>query len=167
MNAYLSRTLIAVAFAAASIFAIERYVAVSAQQAEIQKLRESLNGAKHLAADHPGAFRNAATPAGRASMKSLFQDASNRHGITVAYISEAVRDAGDKIKERTVTARATNVPHAKLVALLSDLETLGGGARVKEIRVKPAAVGNGIYQEVESIVAFRWVEEKPRSEPRR
>lgn len=157
----------AIAFASligTGAFAVNRFVALD-EATTTQTLRmEELDEAQHLVQAHPEAFGINSVAAVKSDLKGLVQQSSSRNGVVLMYLSETERDAGERIKERNVVARVVNVPHAKLVAFLSDLENLGGGARIKEIRLKPAADRSDVYQEAETVLALRWVTE---SEPKK
>jgi hypothetical protein len=156
-----SRSFLSVIVFAACIgaggFAFNRYMAMDEAQSSHTSRLEDLDEARHLFQSRPEAFGVNAGTAAKSDLKGLVQQSSSRNGVVLMYLTETERDAGEKIKERNVVARAVNVPHAKLVAFLADLENRGGGARVKEIRLKPALDHSDVYQEAEAVLALRWI----------
>jgi hypothetical protein len=149
---------------AAGAFAFNRFMALEEAQAANALRMDELEEARHLVQSHPEAFGVNASAVAKSDLKGLVQQSSSRNGVVLMYLTETERDAGEKIKERNVVARAVNVPHAKLVAFLADLEKQGNGARIKEIRLKPATDRSDVYQEAETVLALRWVTE---SEPKK
>lgn len=153
---------IVAALIGAGIFAFERFMALDEARAAHALRMEELDEARHLVHSHPEAFGVNSAASAKTDLKGLVQQSSSRNGVVLMYLSETERDAGEKIKERNVVARAVNVPHAKLVAFLADLENRGGGARIKEIRLKPALDRSDVYQEAETVLALRWVNDSDR-----
>jgi hypothetical protein len=150
-----SGTLVLIALAIATAFAIDRYLAMTSAQELVNARVEMLSEAQQLAARQSGIFSPGAAKVQTTSLKTLVQDVNARHGLTVTYMNENERDIGDKIRERTVLTRSINVPHEKLIAVLAELESRSGGARMKEIRVKPSSDRTNLYDEVETVLALR------------
>lgn len=143
----------------AVVFAVTRYFAYQESQETFTECLTNLQDAHGMAARHKDLFEANKLNAGRNDLKAIVQESGARNGVPLIYLNETERDSGDKVRERNVTARAVNVPHSKLVTFLVDLETRGGGARIKEIRLKPSADKAGVYQEAESVLAIRTVVE--------
>ena len=153
--------LVALALIGAATFALDRYFALDAARSSLGEQMLQLERACQLARTHPQSLGTTANGA-KTDLKALVQQSSARQGIVLTHLSETEHEAGEKVKERTISARAANVPHTAMVAFLADLESRGGGARVKEIRLKPAVDNGGMYQEAESVLAVRWVADDPK-----
>jgi hypothetical protein len=141
-------------------FAIERYGSMGEARAASTTAMEQVSKAQEMAWEHPEAYGVNANQGAKTDLKRMVQEAGARNGVSLLYLSETERDAGDSVRERNVMSRLVNVPHAKLVAFLADLESKGGGARIKEIRIKPALDRSDVYQEAEAILAIRWLTPK-------
>lgn len=152
-------SLVFAALIGSGAYAFNRLMALDDAQAAHVLRMEELDEARHLVQAHPEAFGANSGNSTKTDLKGLVQQSSSRNGVVLMYLTETERDAGEKIKERNVVARAVNVSHAKLVAFLADLENRGGGARIKEIRLKPATDRSDVYQEAETVLALRWVTE--------
>jgi hypothetical protein len=153
--------IVAAGVAAALAFAINRYVEMESLRSDLLESKEELAEAQHMVSAHPEAFDVDANSASKADLKALVQKSAARIGVPIAYLNETERDAGEKVRERDVYARAINVSHTSLIAFLADLEANGGGARIKEIHVKIAPDRSDMYLEAESILAIRWLVEPP------
>jgi hypothetical protein len=141
----------------ATFFAVDRYAAMEEARTATTAAHEQLALAQDIAQRHPEAFGVNANHSAVADLKRLVQDSAARNGVSLLYLTETERDAGESIRERNVLARLVNVPHDKLVSLLADLETKGGGARIKEIRIKPSIARSDVYQEAEAVLTVRWI----------
>lgn len=139
---------------AAALFAVERYSAYAPLRAERTLRAAQLDEARRIAAANPEPFGSKAASAPSAGLKEMVQAAAARHNIPVTYLNESEKDLAKGVRETAVAARAANVPHASLVAFLGDLEARGGGARIKEIRIKPAKDRGGQYEEAEIVYAI-------------
>lgn len=150
------------AFVFATYFAVDRFAALDDARTASTLAQEQLASAQEMAHRHPEAFGLNANRGSSVDLKRLVQDSSARNGVSLLYLNETERDAGESIRERNVLARLVNVPHDKLVTLLADLETNGGGARIKEIRIKPSPARSDIYQEAEAVLTIRWINDAPK-----
>ncbi len=134
-------------------FAIERGIACAAvrdvRRAAVRELEEAIQ----LTARHPGAFGDQAPVAADAPLKSLAQEVAAKHGVAVAFLSESEREADGGRRERQVIVRLTHPAHRKLVGFLGELESRGGGARIKEIHVRPSSSKSDHYEEAEVVVS--------------
>lgn len=144
---------VALGLAGAGGYSVDRYLALDNLRAEHTLRVESLNEAAGLMERHTEAFEQRSAPA---DLKTVVQQASARNKIALSHLSEVEREAGEKTRERNVYARLVDVPHAKLVAFLADLELNGRGARIKDIRLVPDASRSDYYKEAESTLCVRW-----------
>jgi len=151
-----SSAVAALVLATAVCFAVFEYVSYTEARDSFNDRMERLQDAQAMASKHSQIFRTG-TATVRKDLKGLVQEVGAKNGISIIYLNETERDAGDMVRERNVVARAVNVPHAKLVTFLADLESRGNGARIKEIRLKPALDKSDVYQEAESVLAVRSV----------
>ena len=142
-------------FAAAAFFCIDRYVFMTSAKAALAEKQEGLAKAKQLYSANPHLFGT--SDKSKIELKVLVQEASARTGVSLSFLTETEKEIGDGIKEKNVQCRAVNVPQAKLVSFLADLESRSGGARIKELRLKPAAEQSDVFQEAESVLAVRYV----------
>jgi hypothetical protein len=147
--------IVTLAFIAASAFAINRYVALDEARCAATESKEQILEAQRLMNAHPEAFGDRSGNPAKSDLKRLVLDSGARNGIALRYLTETERDAGEKVHERDVLSRMINVPHDKLVLFLADLEANGSGARIKEIRLKPASDKSNVYQEAETVLAIR------------
>lgn len=132
------------------IFAVERYTAYLPVSAEAGLRQVQLEEAQRMATAYPDAFGNRAE---EVNLKATVQAAVARQGISVTYLSESEKDLGKNLREYSVLTRAVNVPHAKLVTFLAELEAKGGGAHIKEIHLKPSKSHSEVYEEAETVVS--------------
>ncbi|HEX7900580.1 MAG TPA: hypothetical protein VF950_22635 [Planctomycetota bacterium] len=134
-------------------FAIERGLAHSttraARSAAVTELAEALK----LAAKHPGAFGAAGLAPGESALKALAQDMATQRGLSIGFLSESEREAERGRQERQVIVRLVHPAHGSLVRFLGDLEAQGGGAKIKEIHVRPSTTRADHYEEAEVVVA--------------
>ena len=144
-----------------SIFTVSRYAEYDAAQSQLEESRALIQEAQSLASNHPDAYGANASGGTKLDLKQLVQESAAGNGISILYLSETERDAGESIRERNVLTRAVNVPHQQLIAFMAELEARGGGARIKEIRIKPKGDKTDTYQEAEIVLAVRWLVEKP------
>jgi len=151
--------IVALLLLGAALFAMDRYVRMEQAHQDLNLRNEELDEARRLLRTFPDTFVNTGTDS-PVDLKTIIQQSSARNGIAVMYLSETERDAGEKIKERSVIARLVNVPHQKLVTFLQELEQESRGARIKELRLKPSANRSDVYQEAESVLAIRWLNER-------
>jgi hypothetical protein len=143
---------------AAMLLAVDRYDAYAEANSDLEAVLRSLARARALRGDQPGAFLvEHEHGAGKEGLKSLVQTCGTNLGLGLAYLSETEREAGKGIWERQVHCRLVGVPHEKLVAFLTSLEAAGHGAKLKEIRLKPAKDSGSVYEEAEALVAVRWL----------
>jgi len=141
--------LVAVAFAA------DRYLAYRAAREERDASVAQLETALGLLKAHAEDFDANATKGKRVGLKTLVQESGARSGVTLVYVTESEKEAGKGLRERSVTARMGAVRQEKLVAFLSDVEDRGGGAKVRELRLKPDKAQSGLYQAAECVVSLR------------
>jgi len=137
------------ALGAGAFAALERYSAYAPVQAQAELRQVQTEEAQRIGVAYPDAFGAQAVPM---PLKSTVQAAVARHGVSVTFLAESEKDLGKGLRERNVIARLVNVPQAKLVAFLADMEAQGG-ARVKELQLKPAKDRSGSYEEAEAVVS--------------
>jgi hypothetical protein len=142
------------ALAGAFFFALDRYAAAGATHDAMQSALDGIADCERMAKSHPGAFGKGGTPIDVA-LKPLVQEASARQSINLSYLSEIEKDVEGGARERSVYARAANVPHDRLVALLCELEARGGGAKIKEINLTISKENGGVYAEVNTVLSKR------------
>ena len=140
--------------AAAFYFAFERYSASAAARVELQDSLDGIDDCSRMARTHPGAFGKITAPV-EVALKPLVQELCARQAIGLSYLSEIEKDVEDGARERSVYARAANVPHDRLVALLAELEARGGGAKIKEINLTLSKENGGVYAEVNTVFSKR------------
>jgi hypothetical protein len=153
------------AVAGAGGFAADRYAAAASARREREDAQQSLKKAVALAAEHPRAFGpDAPTPGGDSSLKTLAQEAATGRNVSLGYLSESERDTDKGKRERQVLVRLVNAGHPNLVLFLQDLETRGGGAKIKELHVRPSREVPDAYEEVE-IVLSKTISVAPEKKP--
>jgi hypothetical protein len=135
-------------------FAVERYLKMSETQEALDAVIIDLTEAQALSARHPEVF-GAAIDTQQASLKPLVQEIGARHGVSLAFLTETEKESGEGIRERSVLCRAVNVEQDKLVKFLFDLEKNGRGARLRELRLKPAPERGDMFQEAEGVLTIR------------
>ncbi len=153
----MSRTTAYLALAASfllggAVFAIERSLALSQARESRETATRELEDALKLAARHPGAFGAGAAPAGESALKTLAQDLAAKRSLAIGFLSETDREAERGRRERQVIVRLVHPVHGNLVRFLGDLEAQGGGARIKEIHVRPSTSEADRYEEAEVVV---------------
>lgn len=161
MSKVLFPSLVVICLVGVSVFTGSRYAEFDAARAQLEESRELLQEARGLANNHPEAYGPNASGGTKLDLKQLVQESGAKNGISILYLSETERDAGESVRERNVLTRTVNVPHSQLIAFMADLEARGGGARIKEIRIKPKGDKADTYQEAEIVLAVRWLLEKP------
>ena len=146
----LSWTLL-VALLASAGFLVDGALAANARlrtrDAALRKLRE----ARALALRHPTVFRGESAPSQDVPLKALVQKSARKHGLRIAFLSEAEREAGKGVRERQVSVRFTGSPHSKFVLFLLELEEEGAGAKVKELHLRPSKDTSDVYQDGEIV----------------
>jgi hypothetical protein len=153
--------LAALAVVAAGGFAADRYGAARAAREEREDAQRSLEKAVSLAAEHPRAFGpQAILPATDSALKTLAQEFAAGRNVTIGYLTESERETDKGRRERQVLVRLVNPGHPNLILFLQDLETRGGGARVKEIHVRPSREIPDAYEEAEIVLSKIVAEEK-------
>jgi len=153
-NAAFALTLAALAVCAAAGYAADRYSAAKSAREGREEAQQALQKAVALSAEHPRAFgANAATPTGDSSLKSLAQETAASRNVALGYLSESERDTEKGRHERQVLVRLVNAGHPNVVLFLQDLEARGGGAKIKELHVRPSREIPDAYEEVEVVVS--------------
>jgi hypothetical protein len=152
--------LIAAAFIGALAFAASAYLAMASAQESFESRSSRLAEAKHVFKSSAAVLSSQAKAASAAELKPLVQQASGRSGVNLAFLTEVEKDVDEGVREHAVIFRANGVAQPKLVAFLRDLEAKGGGARIKELRLKASAEHTGEYQEVEATLALRTLTQK-------
>jgi len=155
-------TLAALVVAASAGFAADRYSAARLAREERDEARRSLEKAVKLAAEYPRAFGpQAMVPlAGESGLKTLAQEFAASRSVTIGYLTESERESEKGRRERQVIIRLVNAAHPNLILFLQDLESRGGGAKVKEIHVRPSRDIVDAYEEAEIVVSKLAPEEK-------
>lgn len=97
---------------------------------------------------------------GVARLKQLIREGGGRNGIQPSFISEGEGDAGAGFREKIITFRYTEVPHANLVNLLALVEREGGGATFKELRLTPSERMPERYRNAECVLTWRCLDEQ-------
>lgn len=141
---------VATSVLAAGAFALSRYRAYGQTEVVLQQRVQELARADRAWREHPTALSGASAGPG-VELKTLVQEGSLRHGVSVVQLSESTRDCGSGHREQSVVARMTDVPQASLVSFLWEVEQRGEGTRVKELHLRPAKQGLG---RLESEVVF-------------
>jgi len=150
---------VALVFLASAALAADRYLARRFSRQALDTALAEVQEARALVKQNPASF-GAPPPVGaQAVLKTTIQQAGARYGLTVAFLSESEKDAGQGSREKQAVARLVNAVHEKLVAYLDELERVSGGARVKELHLRPSRETNGVYQEVEFVLARRLTNE--------
>jgi hypothetical protein len=144
---------IAAAAVGAGILSLGEYVAFARALAVRDASADRLAEARRIVDRHPQAFGSARSGSGEVSLKAIVQEAAGKHGVPIASLSEIEREAGKGRRERQVVTRLVRAEHPKLVAFLGDLEEKGGGAKVKELHLRPSKDQTGFYEEVEVILS--------------
>lgn len=144
----------ALAVCAAAGYAADRFAAARSAREEREQAQDLLQKAVALAAEHPRAFGpDAAAPTGDSSLKTLTQEAAAGRNVAIGYLSESEREAEKGRRERQVLVRLVNAGHPNLVLFLQDLEHRGGGAKIKELHVRPSREIPDAYEEVEVVLS--------------
>lgn len=155
-------TLAALAVAAGAGFALDRAAFARVSRADREEVQRQLDKVQALAAQHRKAFGAGAVISARPEgLKTLAQETAAQRQVTIAHLSESDREADKGGRERQVMVRLTNVLHANLVFFLQDLEARGGGAKVKEIHLRPSRELPDAYDESEIILSRVFQEAKP------
>jgi hypothetical protein len=141
--------------------AAERAAARHAARAAREAAHRELEDALLLARRHPQAFGFRAAAPGESSLKSAAQEAAARRGLVIGALSESEREIDAGRRERQVLVRLLDAPHAELVRYLADLEGAPGGARVKELHLRPSESRGGAYEEAEVVMARVSAEARP------
>lgn len=137
----------------ASAFAVDAGIACHLAERERDGVVLRVEEAHRLLVRHPEVFGRAAGIQETLPLKGLLQEVATREGVAVGFLSETERDAGQGRRERQAAARLVGAEHGKLVRMLVDLEARGGGARVKELHLRPSKDVTAIYEEVEIVFA--------------
>ncbi len=140
---------VAAAVAGAGILVLGEYVAFARALAARDSSSWRLAEAQRIVDRHPQAFGSARAAGVEVSLKTVVQEAAGKHGVPIASLSEVEREAGKGRRERHVVTRLVRAEHPKLVAFLSDLEEKGGGAKVKELHLRPSKDQTRVYEEAE------------------
>jgi hypothetical protein len=152
--------LVLVCFLAATAFAVDRFLAMQTAKARCENAIADLDRARSLLGSHSRPFVNAKGGDGTARLKRLIHDRSAQNGIRLGYLSENDGDAGKGFREKNVTMRFANVKHAPFVAFLTDLERMGNGATVKELKLRPSNTQAACYKSAECVLSWRYFDEK-------
>jgi hypothetical protein len=157
-------TFAALLLAAAGGFAADRCSAARQAREEREEAQRSLEKAVKLASEYPRAFGpHAVAPvAGESGLKTLAQEFATSRSVTIGYLTESDRESDKGRRERQMIIRLVNAGHPNLVLFLQDLESRGGGAKIKEIHVRPSRDIPDAYEEAEVVVSrFAPEEKKP------
>jgi hypothetical protein len=147
-------SLAALAVLASAGLAADRWVAARAARAEREEAELALEKAAVLAREHSRVFGPlAAAPARDASLKVLAQELATGRNVTLGYLSESEREGEKGLRERQVILRLVGAAHPNLVLYLQDLESRSGGAKVKEIHVRPSREVPDVYEEAEIVLS--------------
>jgi hypothetical protein len=132
-------------------FALRSALAENEARSSRDLALEELRGARALASRH---IVGAGMPvSGPLVLKTFLQEMAQKQGIAVAFLSESERDLGKGRHERQVLARMVQADHARLVPFLGGLEAHGGGARLKELHLRPSKSDSAVYEEVEIVLS--------------
>jgi len=147
-------TFAAAALIATGGFALNRYAAARNARGARESAQRDLEKAVKIAAEHPRSFGPEAVPAQTgAALKSLAQGLATSRGVTIGYLTENDREADKGRRERQVMIRLVSPGHQNLVLFLQDLESRGGGAKVKELHLRPSKDVTDAYEEAEVILS--------------
>lgn len=152
MKQRLPTLLVAIAIILTATFALKKYLDFAAARAELTEKIGRLEDANAVYLQNSLIFSNSVRPAAP-ELKLLVQSSSTRNGVLLSYLTEMDKDVGEKVREHNVICRAINVSQPKLVKFLAELEAQGGGAKIKELRLKPAADRFDCYQEVDVVIS--------------
>jgi len=134
-------------------FATDRFLAYR----EVSKLLEAKEAeclrALSVYQAHREAFGSRSGPTGPSALKTLTQEAAAKEGLLLASLSESERDLGKGRREKSIAFRLQNALHAPMIRFLSELESSGGGGRLKELHLHPSRSAEGGYEEVEGVFA--------------
>jgi hypothetical protein len=144
---------VALAFLASAALAVDRYLAVHFSKRAVESALTDVREARAQVERNPASFGTPPPAAAQSALKSIIQQTGARYGITVAFLSEGDKDAGQGVREKQAVARLVVASHGKLVPYLDELERVSGGARVRELHLRPSRDTNGVYQEVEFVLA--------------
>ncbi len=142
-------------------FMTQRLGALRLARTGRESAQTQLESALKLAAKEPGRFGTlapASTPDG--SLKPLAQELAAARSVSLGYLSENERDSDGGRRERQLVLRLLNAEHPQLVRFLEDIEARGGGARIKELHLRPSRELANAYEEAEVVIA-RATEKKP------
>jgi hypothetical protein len=153
-NPTFALTLSFLAVGAAAGYAADRYAMARSARIERVEIQEMLKKSVALAAEHPHAF-GTGSPASLSdlSLKLLAQEAAVSRNVPLGYLSETERETEKGRREHQVLVRLVNAGHRNLVLYLQDLELRGGGARVKELHIRPSRECLDCYEEVEVVLS--------------
>ncbi len=141
--------------ACATVFAAFKYVAMADARAQMELKSGQLENAKAMLQKNRGAFAGGGQNFTPAALKNLVQQSSAQHGVTIIYLNDNEKEIGEKVHECNVVWRAVNVKHSNLVLHLADLEARAGGAKIREIRLKPSPFISDVYAEAETVLTAR------------
>lgn len=146
-------TMLLLGVASSAFFAADRYLVQKELQGQLSDQYTQVQDSQNLAARHPKVFSQQQSQV--SDLKTIVQSAGAKHGVAVVYLNETARESGDKMNERNVVVRAVNVAHPNFVRFLAEIEQLGRGAKLKDLRIKPSEERTNVYQEAEAILALR------------
>jgi hypothetical protein len=144
---------VALAVLASAALAADRGLASRFSGKALEAALGDIREARALVERDPSAFGTPPPVGAQAELKTTVQQVGARHGLSIAYLSEGERDAGQGRREKQAVTRLVNAPHDKLVPYLAELERVCGNARVREFHLRPSREANGVYQEVEFTLA--------------
>jgi hypothetical protein len=157
--------LAALTFLSGAGFAADRWAAARAARGAREEAEGCLEKATALARKYPRVFGPLPSPSARgSSIKVLAQEFAASRNVTLGYLSESEREGEKGRRERQVILRLMDAPHPNLVRFLEDLEGRSGGAKVKEIHIRPSREIPDAYQEAE-IVLSKGVTAAPEKKP--
>jgi hypothetical protein len=144
--------IVALAALVCAALAIDRYIASRVSAKAVESAVSDLREARLLVEQNPASFGTPPPTGAQMALKAAIQQTGARYGLSVAFLSESEKDAGQGRREKQAVARLVNPAHNKIVPFLDELERIGG-ARVRELHLRPSRETTGLYQEVELVLA--------------
>ena len=143
---------VALAVLVCAALAADRYFASRFSAKAVESVLADLREARAMVERSPASFGTPPPVGAQVALKSSIQQTGARYGLSVASLSESEKDAGQGRREKQAVARLVNPAHNKIVPFLDELERVGG-ARVRELHLRPSRETAGTYQEVELVLA--------------
>jgi hypothetical protein len=141
-----------VAVLAAGGFAWNRWTKVGEMRESASRREEDLRRAVRLACDRPELFGERGSSLNLKPLKALVQEAAAQCQVAIGFVSESEREVERDRQERQVMLRLVGTAHGNLVRFLGHLEKEGGGARLRELHLRPSKEVTDLYDEAEIVL---------------